>query len=368
MSLLFTSNGRESLKSKSIAIIGGRGAFSSYGGVESASRAYAHEFGSRGYKTYLFGDSSNNTCQVGVYESVACPRFFNQVAGHFGTVFYAFIFLLFTRKVKTVFLFASGPCVFTFAFRMAGFRVMTSLRAVDSERDKWGLLSRLVLRFGEYSAYTFSHIFTVNSKEMYDRYKPFRSDVIFIPNGINLELVNDVYVNKYGRYILFAARFDPVKRLHVLLEAFNKIKTPDIKLVIAGGNSKDIVYERELKKYESERIVFLGHVNQKKVNELMVNCSLFVLPSILEGMSNSLLLAMSMKRKCLVADVRCNTEVLPFKQRHFQADNSADLACKIDLLLSEESQLEDEIHDFCVQNYSWKASVDKLQGALEECR
>jgi sugar transferase (PEP-CTERM/EpsH1 system associated) len=89
-------------------------------------------------------------------------------------------------------------------------------------------------------------------------------------------------------------RLDPVKDHLTLLEAFARLSDPvrNLELVIAGEGPLRVTLERRIEKLElTGRVHLLGHRND--VPAVLREIDLFVLPSLAEGMSNTVLEAMA---------------------------------------------------------------------------
>jgi len=348
--------------------IGGRGVFSNYGGVENATREVTLELSKKNLNIIVYGVATNEHNELpGNLKSIDCPAWIYSTLGQHGLIFWSVMHAIFVSRPKVIYLFASGPCAFTPLLRLGRLEVVTSLRAIDSARDKWGKLNKKILQFGEYCAWRFATSFTANSREMVEHYCKNRTDVVFIPNGAkaisNTEalLPNNL---KDREFFLFAARFDPVKRLHLLLEAYANLNIADAPvLVIAGGNSKDMEYEKGLRAYESENVIFLGHISQLELEPLMLACKAFILPSILEGMSNSLLSAMVNGKAVLAADIFANSDVLKHPDALFEADNVLALTEGLEKLATNGafcSELGVKLKQRAIKNYSWKATAEQF--------
>lgn len=358
--------------STDVSFIGGRGIFSNYGGVENAIREVAVRMVNQGLTVDVYGiTSKENKFQVPKgLTSITAPGFFYRRMGQYGQVLYAILQVIFIRRPKVVYIFASGPCIFTPILRICGIKVITSLRAIDSQRNKWGFVSRTILRIGEYFAWRFSNEFTVNSKEMYDYYYPKNKDINYIPNGATAAKLGDLqvledYELKAGEYYLFAARLDPVKRLDLLLKAYKQLpKELKYPLVVAGGHSKDEEYENYLSEIADENVCFIGHVPSETLDPLMRECRVFILPSVLEGMSNSLLTAMISEKPVLVANVRANSDVVEnFDPVLFEPDNQQDLLEKLITLSSDDVlrlNVSSKMRAIASSNFTW----DKTAGAF----
>ena len=73
-------------------------------------------------------------------------------------------------------------------------------------------------------------------------------------------------------------------------------------------------------------IITTGYVVGDALLELYSNCALFVLPSHTEGLSLSLLEALSLGAKCLVSDIPENTTVTADYGTEFRTEDTDSLA------------------------------------------
>jgi len=367
-----------------IAFIGGRGFRSRYGGVENAIREIVGELArldtvsERGLRIAVCGVSDpvadgSYTCPENV-KIISSPLWLYQKFGQYGLTCGGILALIFLHRPKVAVVFASGPCVFVPLLRLFGIQVVSSLRAVDSARDKWGRFNCWLLQAGEYCAWRFSSVFTVNSLEMIARYQRRRADVVFLPNGArpaiggSKQTLHGLSLQS-NEYFLFAARLDPVKRLHLLLEAHaNLDESVRLPLVVAGGHCKSENYKASLSRYKGAKVIFLGHVSDRVLAPLMRHCRAFVLPSVLEGMSNSLLSAMATGRAVLASDIRANSDVLQHDDAVFKTDNMAALERGL-ARLAEDIDFADQLGRQLVErsrrNHSWEYTARMLYRQIE---
>jgi glycosyltransferase involved in cell wall biosynthesis len=159
----------------------------------------------------------------------------------------------------------------------------------------------------------------------------------YVPNGSMIrKRVAPSQIPEWGlepdNYVLFLGRFSPEKNCHLLIEAFEKLDTP-AKLVLAGGSSYASTYDDQLRKHQSEQVLFLDWVHGSALDELLTNAALFVLPSDLEGLSLALLDAMGAAVCVLTSDIPENREVIEGAGFTFQPGDATDLARMLRLLL-----------------------------------
>ena len=166
----------------------------------------------------------------------------------------------------------------------------------------------------------------------------------------------------------------PEKGCHVLVEAFRAVDWPEMKLVIAGGDSFSPDYAKQLRILSDDRIMFVGHVSGIALHELFANAYAFVLPSAIEGMSNSLLTAMAYGRPVIVSDIPENLAVIPDSVKNaalgetndltFRLGDAGDLAKKLSVVRdnpSAMSRVGKDLQAHARSNFSWRSSVIALR-------
>ena len=139
-------------------------------------------------------------------------------------------------------------------------------------------------------------------------------------------LIREKYGLEAGSYILYVGRISPEKGPLDLVEGYLKAHT-DKKLVLAGpfAETEYCTTVRE-KIAGNPNIITTGYVVGDALLELYSNCALFVLPSHTEGLSLSLLEALSLGVKCLVSDIPENTTVTADYGTAFRTEDTDSLA------------------------------------------
>lgn len=125
------------------------------------------------------------------------------------------------------------------------------------------------------------------------------------------------YNNSNKNSIFVGNGYSPLKGLHNVIEAVALLKKefPDIKVYVAGnspiitnkvfsikkmGYSKYI--KKLIKKYNLEKnIIFTGTLNEEQMVEKMLQCNVYVLPSLIENSPNTLGEAMIIGMPCVSA-------------------------------------------------------------------
>lgn len=265
----------------------------------------------------------------------------------------------------------SGSCVMMNIAKLFGIRCIASLHGIDSQREKWGKFAKWYLSLGEKSAAKNADVCLVLSKNMQKYIKDtYGINSVIFTNGIDKPklLSPNIIKQKYNlhknEYILSLGRIVPEKALHYLIDAFKRCST-NKKFVIAGGKEKNSNYYNQLQELakDDNRIIFTGFVVGDEICELYSNAYMFVLPSNLEGMANTLLEAMSYGLCCLVSDISENTEVVTDKAVIFNKGNTEDLHLKLQYLLDNPDIVKnyaDNSSEYILDRYNWDNVVDQM--------
>lgn len=256
---------------------------------------------------------------------------------------------------------AEGPAFMTFLPQFMGVPVVVTIHGLDWQRAKWGGFATRFLKLGEKNAALYSDAMVVLSREnQHYFYNNFRRDAVYINNGIEEKTyrepqeIRERWGLERDSYILFLARIVPEKGLHYLLKAFRKVKT-DKKLVIAGRLVKGNQYCDEILSLAEQdpRVITTDFVTGRTLEELFSNCSIYCLPSDIEGMAMSFLEALSYGARCLVSNIPENTEVAEDYAQYFTKSNVDSLAAQLEEMLSHEEYDREAQQQYMREHYSW---------------
>ena len=365
-------------KSLKIAIIGHKRIPSNEGGIEKGVEEHAVRMVALGHDVTVYNRGNDNINgkeynqeRLKEYKGVKIVTVPTPNGG-MGVIVYSFLATIHAifRHYDVISYRASGPCVMIPLAKFFGQRCVASIHGFDSQRDKWGRMARWILEKGERAAARRADACLVLSERMRQYIKDtYGRDAICFANGIDRKekLPAVEIAEKWGlsknSYILSLGRVEPEKGLHYLIEAFMGCRT-DKKLVIAGGDSNHEYY-RQLKEMAlgDDRILFIGQVKGAVIGELYSNAYIFMLPSNLEGMANTLLESMSYGCCDLVSDIAENTEVVGDHAERFKKGDPSDLLEKLQMLLDHRETVEKykaESADYITAKYNWDIVVEQM--------
>ncbi len=115
----------------------------------------------------------------------------------------------------------------------------------------------------------------------------YRSKCVIIPYGVDraIEEKADRFIKKTQLRkrktlnMLFVGRLVYYKGCEVLLKAFEKVEGAEL-LIIGDGELKEKLEEETALSGLSEKVYFLGNVNEERLIQAFAECDVFVLPSI----------------------------------------------------------------------------------------
>jgi len=256
-----------------------------------------------------------------------------------------------------------GPNLLTPYARLLGLKVVMTHHGPDYDRDKWGMVAKMMLKLGENLGCRFANQVIVISnviKTLIAEKCNRRKDVTLIYNGVTQpetcvypEYFNELGITE-GKYILGMCRFVPEKNLHHLVDAFVLLKNAgripeDMRLVLAGDSDFEDDYSCFLKKKARENdVVLTGFIKGKKLHSLLTNASCYCLPSSHEGLPIALLEAMSYDIPVVASDIPANLEIGLDESHYFPCGNIEKLAERLEekISLSQKTHYDMHLYDW----------------------
>jgi glycosyltransferase involved in cell wall biosynthesis len=186
----------------------------------------------------------------------------------------------------------------------------------DSRFSFWQGISTAVYRLYAQSLASFDRviIFSEQQKGLLEHYGVPAINIAVIPNGVDVEKyapgpTEVKHTLEAAALVGYLGRVDPEKNVDVLVRAFQDVDSgDDVKLVVIGSGSDRRKLER---RYASRRIIFTGQVLDETERIGMLRAmDIFVLPSLVEGLSLSLLEAMACGVASVATDVGSDGEAL----------------------------------------------------------
>ena len=281
------------------------------------------------------------------------------------------------QKYDIIHFHSVGPSLMSFIPRLflRKTRIVGTFHCQDRFHQKWGPFARQVLKLGEFTICKFPHT-TIAISHIIQKHckKRFNRKAVYIPYGITIsDMIDEGEIKKFGLkkddYIFTAARFVKHKGIHYLIEAYNRMKT-DKKLVIAGDAPYPSTYKEQIKKLAetNPNIIFTGYQKGKTLAQLFKNAYLYVHPSEAEGLSITILEALSFGKCALVSDIPENLEAINGFGFSFKNKNVKDLEVKLSDLLNKPDLVKQtgiKAKKYVEENYNWDNIAKKTENLYQ---
>lgn len=273
-------------------------------------------------------------------------------------------------KCDIVHFHAEGPSAAMVIPKFFGKKCVATVHGLDWQREKWGGgFASKYIKHGEKTLVKRADAVIVLSESARQYFEQtYGRKTVVIPNGISRPrlLSDDIIKEKYGlcrkSYICMVARLTKEKGAHYLIEAYKRLDT-DKKLVICGDTSDTDDYVAQLKSMagDNKNIIFTGFISGDTLGQIYSNSYAVCLPSDLEGMSISLLEALSYSNAVLCSDIPENTSVCGNAALTFKRGNVDDLAQKLDFLLKNPKtaeKLRENSAEYVLSRFSWQNTAE----------
>jgi glycosyltransferase involved in cell wall biosynthesis len=363
-----------------IAFIGQKGIPAKFGGVERYIEKIAIKMAKDGHEVFVYVRNNYTAKNIKKYKGVRLihlPSIGTKNLDAISHTLLATIHALF-KNLDVIHFVSIGPTSLSFIIKVLKRNtiLVSTFQCQDYYHQKWGLLARTYLKFGEYMTCKIPDKTIVVSKvlQKYVR-NAYKKDAEFIPNGAEIKsIASSNALKKWGlkdkKYIVYIGRLIKHKGVHYLIEAFKQLEDTsrlpnNFKLVITGDGFHTDDYVKYLKMISEgrENIIFTGNQTGKSLEQLFVNAYLFVQPSEAEGLSLALLEAMGYGTAPIVSDIPENIEAIGKAGFTFKAKDIDDLIKKLAYLLNRPQEVEmagKSAKKEIEENYSWDSITGKI--------
>lgn len=134
-------------------------------------------------------------------------------------------------------------------------------------------------------------------------------DVVVVHNSVPVQTINKIEKKSNGLFkILFVGRITNWKGVELLLMAVNGMN--NVEVTICGDGPALSVYEEMNRRLGNSNVIFTGRIKPSVVSELLTQTDVLVLASLYEGLSHTLLEAISFGKPCIASNIGGNPEVI----------------------------------------------------------
>lgn len=356
-----------------VMMLGLRGFPNVQGGIETHAEHLAPLLVQQGCTLEVIVRTAYQPQAVGnAWQGVKFTRLWAPKSKGLEAVVHTFLGVLYAaiKRPDILHIHAIGPALMTPLARLLGLKVVVTHHGPDYDRQKWGRFAKSILKAGEWAGMRFANGRIVISNVIRElvAYKH-RVHAEIIRNGVVMPSLDtcDSHLAQFGlekqRYILQVSRLVPEKRHLDLIHAFVQANLPDHKLVFVGNSDHPDAYVARIEQAAREHndIVLTGFQTGDVLKSLYTHAALFVLPSSHEGLSISLLEALSYGLPVLASDIPANKELELNPVTYFELGNVDMLAEKMQSKLQNPQSIEAKMDKraWVDSQYNWRKVAEK---------
>jgi len=342
------------------------------GGIETHVEELCERMAGQGHMVFVYVRPWFQREAVRKYKGITLIRQWAFISKNFEAIAHTLICSLdvLGRDADVIHYHGVGPSTLAWIPRLfkRDARVVVTFHSQDRFHKKWRFFARWYLSWGEWTACKFPHrtIVVSHNLKVYCK-RRYRAQTDYIPNGVTPSIVKKTNeLEQFGlrskEYFLVVARLVQHKGIHYLIQAYQGLKT-NKKLVIVGAPSFSAQYLKFLEALAegNRNIIFTGFRSGETLRQLFANAYVYVHPSESEGLSITILEAMSYGNCVLISDIPENMETIDHSGFSFRSGNVIDLRKKMRHLLDNPKEVERKgglAKKFIKEYFNWDNIVD----------
>lgn len=300
-----------------IAILGTRGIPANYGGFETFAEQLSTRLVTRGHEVTVYGRKHYASGPTRTHQGVnlvVLPtirhKYFDTVIHTFLSVLHALFF-----RYDVILICNAANSIFAVLPRLLGTPTLVNVDGLERKRKKWNWLGRQYYLVSERLSTFLPTAIVTDAQVIQDYYATrYHKHSSMIAYGADVERrAAPETLRKFeleaNQYILYVSRLEPENNAHLVIEAYEQVKT-DLPLVIVGGAPYAEEYIARLKSTKDPRVKFLGFVFGEDYRALQQNAYCYVHATEVGGTHPALIEAMGAGNCALVLNTPENLEVM----------------------------------------------------------
>ena len=314
---------------KTISIIGTVGLPANYGGFETLTE-YLTKYIENDFNLIVYCSKKNYEVKLEKYNNTKL-KYINLNANGIQSIPYDIISILKSTKDSDVLLIlgVSGCLILPFVKLISKSKIVVNIDGLEWKRDKWGKIAKKFLKFSEKLAVKYSDEIITDNKIIMDYVKStyglkshliaYGADHVF-PENFDKKLINE-YPFLVKDYCFKVCRIEPENNIFLILKSFSKL--PNKKIVLIGNWNNSNYGKRLKQEFAAFKNIFLLDpiYNQKILNQIRSNCSIYIHGHSAGGTNPSLVEAMYLGLPIFAYDVEYNKETTQHKAGYFSNES-----------------------------------------------
>lgn len=365
--------------SMKIAILGGRGFPSTYGGYETLVRYLARDWVRKGHEVTVYSRERSHGRSIWDSDGVRCiwtPGLDSKSASTltFGASSHLDAA---ARNYDAVLVLNIANGFYLPLLRARGIPTVLNTDGLEWERGKWGQAARRVFYTGAQLSARYADVLICDSEAIGEVWKrefgvvpsfiPYGGEV---PAGVGAERVAELGLIPRS-YALSVARLAPENNVELTLDAWAAMDTA-CEMVVVGSANYPSPLEARLKDLGRDTpLRWLGHVaDQDLLAELWANAGVYIHGHSVGGTNPALVQALGYGAPTLALDTPFNREVIKRDDQLFARDPVA-LARRMQRVMSNETiklAWSEHGREVVSTRYRWQDVCDAYEDALRQAQ
>src|SRR5262252_2052567 len=266
-----------------LAILGTRGIPANYGGFETFAEELSTRLATRGHDVTVYCRLNNIRYGQDNYKGVRLAILPTVGTKHLDTVAHTFVSVVHAlfRRFDCILMCNAANALFCIVPRLSRTPVALNVDGIERLRKKWGPVARAYYRISERLATLVPNAIVTDADVIRQYYlKEYGAPSTMIAYGARCDRTESSTILgklgvKPGDYFLYVSRLEPENNAHVVIEAFEKVQT-DRMLLVVGDAPYAQRYIAQLKSTRDSRILFPGAIYGTGYYELQSHAYVYI--------------------------------------------------------------------------------------------
>jgi glycosyltransferase involved in cell wall biosynthesis len=271
----------------------------------------------RGHEVTVYGRRHYSTIDTSTYKGVSLIILPTIRHKYFDTIIHTFLSVVHavTHRYDAILLCNAANSIFAFIPRLFGTPTLVNVDGLERKRKKWNWIGQTYYLISEWLSTFLPTAIVTDAQVIQDYYATrYKKESEMIAYGAEVaRRASPEKLLRFGlkpnQYVLYVSRLEPENNAHLVIEAYQKVKT-DLPLVIVGGAPYAEDYIAQLKSTTDSRVKFLGFVFGEDYRALQQNAYCYVHATEVGGAHPALIEAMGAGNCALTLGTPENMEVI----------------------------------------------------------
>ena len=273
------------------------------------------------------------------------------------------------RKYDLLLICNAANSIYAWLPRIFGIPVVVNVDGIERLRRKWNRVGKAYYHLCEYLSTCLPSMIVTDAKVIERYYQDhYGAPSVFIPYGARTEKSQgrealEKLGLEPGEYFLYVSRLEPENNAHLVVEAFEKVRTSK-KLVVVGDAPYAAKYIERVRATRDPRILFPGAIYGEGYRQLQTHAFCYIHATEVGGTHPALIEAMGQGSLIIANETPENSEVLGRAGILYRKNDAAELARRLqEIAIKPEKylQLRKEALERARSVYSWDSVIDRYE-------